>query len=121
MADPYFGLGENYWKGPIWIQMNWLALKALSDKYTKESGPYQQLAIEIYRELRANVVDNVFKVGSFAVFVTLARLTSISCCFIIRSGSARGIYGSNMMPRTGREGEGELGTRRSFTAVPSAG
>lgn len=45
--------------------MNWLALKALSDKYTKESGPYQELAIEIYRELRANVVDNVFKVGFF--------------------------------------------------------
>lgn len=62
MADPNFGQGENYWKGPIWIQMNWLALKALSDKYTKEPGPYQQLATEIYKELRANVVENVFKV-----------------------------------------------------------
>lgn len=64
MADPNFGQGENYWKGPIWIQMNWLALKALSDKYTKEPGPYQQLANEIYKELRANVVENVFKVRS---------------------------------------------------------
>jgi mannosyl-oligosaccharide glucosidase len=64
MADANFGQGENYWKGPIWIQMNWLALKALSDKYTKEPGPHQQLAIEIYKELRANVVENVFKVCS---------------------------------------------------------
>lgn len=62
ISDPYFGQGENYWKGPIWVQMNWLALKALSDKYMKEPGPYQDTAREIYAELRKNVIDNVFKV-----------------------------------------------------------
>ncbi|KIP04785.1 glycoside hydrolase family 63 protein [Phlebiopsis gigantea 11061_1 CR5-6] len=61
VSHPQFGQGENYWKGPIWIQMNFLALRALYTKYAVEDGPQQQRAKEIYDELRRNVVDNVFK------------------------------------------------------------
>ncbi len=30
-SHPEFGTGENYWKGPIWIQMSYLALQALHE------------------------------------------------------------------------------------------
>ncbi|KPV71697.1 glycoside hydrolase family 63 protein, partial [Rhodotorula graminis WP1] len=59
-AHPLFGKGENYWRGPIWIQMNYLALAALNN-YAKEPGPYQVRAAEIYAELRNNVISNVFQ------------------------------------------------------------
>ncbi|KAJ7063071.1 glycoside hydrolase [Mycena amicta] len=60
-SHPEFGQGENYWKGPIWIQMNYLALRSLFKKYTVEEGPYRARAQQIYHELRKNVIDNVFK------------------------------------------------------------
>lgn len=60
-SHPQFGQGENYWKGPIWIQMNYLALRALYTTYAAQPGPHQQRAQEIYGELRRNVVDNVHK------------------------------------------------------------
>ncbi|ESK85883.1 mannosyl-oligosaccharide glucosidase [Moniliophthora roreri MCA 2997] len=60
-SHPEYGQGEDYWKGPIWIQMNYLALGALHDKYMQEEGPYQEKAKEIYTELRKNIIGNVFK------------------------------------------------------------
>ncbi|KAH8107152.1 glycoside hydrolase [Cristinia sonorae] len=60
-SHPLFGQGENYWKGPIWIQMNYLALGALYKTYGAQEGPYQQRAKEIYAELRKNIIDNVHK------------------------------------------------------------
>ncbi|KAA1471225.1 glycoside hydrolase [Dentipellis sp. KUC8613] len=60
-SHPEFGQGENYWKGPIWMQMNYLVLSALHTKYAAEEGPYQAQAQKIYKELRQNVIDNVHK------------------------------------------------------------
>ncbi|EJD02084.1 glycoside hydrolase family 63 protein [Fomitiporia mediterranea MF3/22] len=60
-SHPEFGQGENYWKGPIWIQMNYMALSSLYKVYAKEPGPHQSRAREIYTELRKNIIDNVFK------------------------------------------------------------
>ncbi|KAI0371740.1 glycoside hydrolase [Pilatotrama ljubarskyi] len=60
-SHPEFGQGENYWKGPIWIQMNYLALSALYKTYAAQEGPYRERAQEIYAELRRNVVENVHK------------------------------------------------------------
>ncbi|KAJ7905251.1 glycoside hydrolase [Mycena olivaceomarginata] len=60
-SHPQFGTGENYWKGPVWMQINYLVLRALYKKYAAEEGPYKARAQEIYQQLRKNVIDNVFK------------------------------------------------------------
>lgn len=39
--DKYFGKDENYWRGPVWINVNFLTLRALSFYYTNKEGPYQ--------------------------------------------------------------------------------
>jgi mannosyl-oligosaccharide glucosidase len=60
-SHPEFGQGENYWKGPIWVQMNYLVLGALYKTYAAQEGPYRIQAQLIYTELRKNLIDNVFK------------------------------------------------------------
>ncbi len=60
-SDEYFRTAENYWRSPIWINMNYLALKSL--KYYGEGSSdeeVQKLAAETYKQLRNNIVDNVY-------------------------------------------------------------
>lgn len=59
--NEFFGQGENYWRGPVWVHMSYLSLRALRNKYATTSGPHQKQAQEIYDKLRKNVVDNTFK------------------------------------------------------------
>lgn len=49
-----------YWRGQIWVNINFLALRALNH-YSQTTGPYQNLAQNIYEKLRANVINNVMK------------------------------------------------------------
>lgn len=32
-SDEYFGTGENYWKGPVWININYLAIQRLQVRF----------------------------------------------------------------------------------------
>ncbi|XP_071793210.1 mannosyl-oligosaccharide glucosidase-like [Asterias amurensis] len=49
-----------YWRGAIWINMNFLAVRALHH-YSSLAGPYQDEATALYAELRQNLVSNIIK------------------------------------------------------------
>ncbi|KAF9903612.1 Processing alpha glucosidase I [Lobosporangium transversale] len=59
IKDEFFGTGENYWKGPIWAPINYLALHSLKENYMVE-GPYQAKVKEIFNNLRDNLINNIF-------------------------------------------------------------
>ncbi|KAK2764963.1 Processing alpha glucosidase I [Arachnomyces sp. PD_36] len=58
--DEFYGTDENYWRSPIWMNMNYLVVKNLLDIATV-SGPHQDQAGEIYSKLRKNLAENVFR------------------------------------------------------------
>ncbi|CAI0381113.1 unnamed protein product [Linum tenue] len=47
-----------YWRGPIWMNMNYLVLSALHH-YSQVDGPYRERAKQIYSDLRSNLIRNV--------------------------------------------------------------
>ncbi|WCJ38747.1 Mannosyl-oligosaccharide glucosidase GCS1 [Euphorbia peplus] len=47
-----------YWRGPIWMNMNYMILSSLHH-YSKEDGPYRDRAKIIYDDLRNNLIRNV--------------------------------------------------------------
>lgn len=53
--DAAFGSGENYWRGPIWMNMQYLALKALFERYREVAG-----AKSAYQSLRDRIIDTVY-------------------------------------------------------------
>nr|CAI5858270.1 unnamed protein product [Callosobruchus analis] len=48
-----------YWRGQVWININFLAVRALKH-YSEIEGPYRKLAESLYKELREAVISNVF-------------------------------------------------------------
>lgn len=49
-----------YWRGPVWININFLAVRALHH-YSISMGPYQAKAKEAYKTLRSNIINNMVK------------------------------------------------------------
>ena len=47
-----------YWRGAIWINLNYLVLSGLHH-YARAAGPAQARAAELYDELRTNLVSNM--------------------------------------------------------------
>jgi len=68
VSDPYFGTGENYWKGPIWLNINYLVLSSLHKNYINE-GPHSELAKEVYTKLRTNIMNNMLRVFKETHFI----------------------------------------------------
>ncbi|KAI7821737.1 glycoside hydrolase [Gamsiella multidivaricata] len=58
--DKFAGTGENYWRGPVWVNINYLVLHSLKTNYIGK-GPYQDKSKKIYNELRENIINNVYK------------------------------------------------------------
>nr|VDD63503.1 unnamed protein product [Brassica oleracea] len=49
-----------YWRGPIWMNMNYMILSSLHH-YSTVDGPYSDKARAIYKELRSNLIRNVVR------------------------------------------------------------
>ncbi|KAL4905315.1 hypothetical protein BDW74DRAFT_21357 [Aspergillus multicolor] len=58
--DEFYGTAENYWRSPVWININYLVLKNLYD-IALAPGPQQDRARAMYSSLRKNLVENVFR------------------------------------------------------------
>ena len=57
--DEFYGTDENYWRSPVWMNINYLIVKALYD-VARAEGPHKAQAKKMYTELRKNLVENVF-------------------------------------------------------------
>ena len=44
-SDPYFGKDEDYWRRHVWVNINYLVLRALHEKYMVE-GPFKVLSLD---------------------------------------------------------------------------
>lgn len=55
-----FGQEEDYWRGKVWVNINYLVLQALKQKYSVE-GPFSDRCSEVYKKLRENLISNVIR------------------------------------------------------------
>ncbi|KAI7161844.1 glycoside hydrolase [Hortaea werneckii] len=57
--DELYGTDENYWRSPVWMNMNYLIVSNLYAIATQD-GPQQAQAAKMYNELRKNLVETVY-------------------------------------------------------------
>ncbi|CCF58947.1 hypothetical protein KAFR_0F03510 [Kazachstania africana CBS 2517] len=64
--DEYFGKDENYWRGPIWMNINYLCLDALKHYFPEVREHAENLeqsqAGLLYTKLKKNLINNVYNV-----------------------------------------------------------
>lgn len=49
-----------YWRGAIWLNMNYLAVSALHH-YAHTAGPYQRQAQDLHNKLKKNLITNLYR------------------------------------------------------------
>jgi mannosyl-oligosaccharide glucosidase len=57
-ASPLYGSGENYWRGAVWVNLNWMVAAALRH-YGALPGPYAERAAALAIDLRGRLVEAV--------------------------------------------------------------
>ncbi|CAM1508083.1 Fc.00g049310.m01.CDS01 [Cosmosporella sp. VM-42] len=60
LKDEFYGTNENYWRSPVWMPINYLALSQLRN-VAAQDGPYKARAQDLFSRLRRNIVDTVYK------------------------------------------------------------
>ncbi|ETO36126.1 hypothetical protein RFI_00934 [Reticulomyxa filosa] len=62
-SDKAYHTGDDYWKGAIWINMNYLTVKALHDYSLRmnDGDKLKQRTRELYDRLRTNVYKNIVR------------------------------------------------------------
>ncbi|KXJ92609.1 glycoside hydrolase [Microdochium bolleyi] len=57
--DEFYETAENYWRSPVWININYLVLQQLLS-VAQQDGPFQAKAKETYINLRKNLVETIY-------------------------------------------------------------
>jgi len=61
-SDVLFGRDEDYWRGAVWININYLCLQALGAySVSAKDVAVQQRAKKLYEEIRSDVTGNIFR------------------------------------------------------------
>lgn len=58
LSDPLYGTDENYWRGAVWLPINYMVLRACKRYYWNDSKVGKEVR-EFYEELRGRLIKSV--------------------------------------------------------------